>query len=58
MVMKYKYVVFYLTDCSGSTCNLILPHLYIKDFSGNIFIKLLTDWSSSSVCEELVLIIT
>ena len=28
--------MFYIIDCSGSTCNLILPLLYVKDFSGSI----------------------
>lgn len=27
--------MFHLTDCSGSTYNLILPQLYVKDFSGD-----------------------
>lgn len=31
-----NYLVFYLTDCSGSTYNLILPQLYVKGFSGDI----------------------
>lgn len=53
-----NYIVFYLTDCPGSTYNLLLFRLYVKDFSGNILIKLLTDIGPAGQFVRSCLIIT